>query len=166
MTIEADGAPMIVRSLVHGPHTYGFHPPRREVAMTAVSGSRLRVAWPPSLPDGRPGEEEQTMLSDRERQKLAQIEQDLIDDRRLADALSDHALRHRSRWLPAAVAGFGIVVLVLGLFCADGPLVLQGMAVAGVGFGWRWWRARRASARSPGRASGPSPARPAGHPPL
>jgi hypothetical protein len=85
------------------------------------------------------------MLSNHERRELARIERDLAaEDRRFTRILSASGRggdAGRRRWLPRAVFGFGILVLVAGLVAgADAGLMLQGLLITAVGVAWSWLR--------------------------
>lgn len=103
------------------------------------------------------------MLSDREQQELARIEEALeAEDRRFADGLRKGPQIGRARRWPArALLGFGVAVLVLGALASAGMLVLQGIVLTGAGVAWVRWQAARA-VRNDG-ATG-FPARPQAHP--
>ena len=86
------------------------------------------------------------MLSDHERQELAQIETRLADDRRLAGVLGAGRTARRRRWPVRALIVFGILLLVLGILADDGTLALEGTVISTVGFIWYYLRSRRPAA--------------------
>jgi hypothetical protein len=95
------------------------------------------------------------MLSDREREQLAGIEQALVaSDRRLAAAFSAGRPRRERRWPLRALSGFGVLLLVVGLLTATEVLLLQGLLCLGGAYAWRRWRGRRMD-----RPAGTDPAR-------
>jgi hypothetical protein len=103
------------------------------------------------------------MLSDREQQELARIEQALLaEDRRFAEGLRKGPRVDRTRRWPArALLAFGVFVIVIGALTSAGMLVFQGLVVTGAGVVWvRWQAARR------GYSDGATgfPVRPANHP--
>ena len=102
------------------------------------------------------------MLSDREQQELARIEQALLaEDRRFAEGLRKGPRLDRTRRWPArALLAFGILVIAIGALTSAGMLVFQGIAAAAAGVAWVRWQAAR-SGLSTG-ATGP--VRPANHP--
>jgi hypothetical protein len=106
------------------------------------------------------------MLSDREREQLAAIEEALrSEDRRLAASLSAAPPRRDRRWLLRALLGFGVFLLVIAVLTGADGLFLQGLLCVGGWFGWRRWQARhRPDAGSP-VADPPRGARPDGTPP-
>jgi hypothetical protein len=99
-----------------------------------------------------------TMLSDHERQELAQIETGLADDRRLAGVLGAGRAARRRRWPIRALIIFGIVLLVLGVLADDGTLALEGVVICTGGFIWYYLRSRR-SAAAPTGSEHPAPRR-------
>lgn len=106
------------------------------------------------------------MLSDREREQLARIEQALVaDDRRLAATLGATAPRAERRWPQRALLGFGVLLLVVAVLTGADGLFLQGLLCLAGWFGWRRWQARtRPEAGSP-VDDPPRGARPDGSPP-
>jgi Protein of unknown function (DUF3040) len=107
------------------------------------------------------------MLSDRERQQLADIEQALVaGDRRLAAAFRSGAPPAGPRWPVRALLGFGAFLLVVALLTGADGLFLQGLLCLGGGFAWRRWRSARSRDADGSPVSGPARgARPDGRPP-
>lgn len=107
------------------------------------------------------------MLSDREREELAAIEQRLTaGDGRLAAAFRSGAPPAERRWPIRALLGFGAFLLVIALLTGADGLFLQGLLCLGAGFGWRHWRTVRARDAGGSTAAGPPRgARPDGTPP-
>ena len=107
------------------------------------------------------------MLSDRERQQLADIEQALMaGDRRLAATFRSGAPPTGRRWPVRALLGFGVLLLVVALLTGADALFLQGLLCLGGGFAWRRWRAARSRATDGSTAADPARgARPDGTPP-
>jgi len=106
------------------------------------------------------------MLSDREREQLAAIEQSLMaDDRRLAASLSAVPVRRERRWPQRALLGFGVFLLVIAVLTGADGLFLQGLLCIGGWFGWRRWQARRRPDTDPAVNDPPRGARPDGTPP-
>jgi hypothetical protein len=106
------------------------------------------------------------MLNDRERQQLADIEQALAADRRLAASFRSGAPPAGRRWPVRALLGFGAFLLVVALLTGSDGLFLQGLLCLGGGFAWRHWRATRS--RGTGGSTAADPARdtrPDGTPP-
>lgn len=97
------------------------------------------------------------MLSDREREELARIEQGLVgSDRRLAAAFRSGAPPAPRRWPVRALLGFGAFLLVVAVLTGADGLFLQGLLCLTAGLVWRRWQARRARAEG-----GTAPADPA-----
>ena len=107
------------------------------------------------------------MLSDREREQLAGIEQALVtDDRRLAATFRTGTPPRERRWPLRALAGFGVFLLVIAVLTATDGLFLQGLLCLAIWYGWRRWRAARARAGTRSGVADPEhPARPDGTPP-
>ena len=87
------------------------------------------------------------MLSDRERQELALIEEGLrAEDRRFADAFrSGPRARRARRWPARALLAFGVFVVVVGVLTSTATLVIQGIVCVGGGIGWMRWQAVQAA---------------------
>jgi hypothetical protein len=78
------------------------------------------------------------MLSDRERQELALIEQRLqAEDRRFADGfqIGPRARRIR-RWPTRALLVFGVFVMAVGVLTSTEMLVMQGVLCVGAAIVW------------------------------
>ena len=88
------------------------------------------------------------MLSDRERRVLAMIEEGLrADEGRFVDALHATTARRdprQHRWAVRALAGFGVLLVVLGMVTDSGGLIMQGLLFGTAGVAWSRWRSRRA----------------------
>jgi hypothetical protein len=106
------------------------------------------------------------MLSDREREQLAGIEQALVaGDRRLAATLRSGPARER-RWPVRALLGFGVFLLVVALLTGADGLFLQGLLCLGGGYAWRRWRVARSRGADPSTVADPARgAKPDGTPP-
>jgi hypothetical protein len=107
------------------------------------------------------------MLSDREREQLAGIERALVaEDRRLAATLGTAAPARERRWLPRALLGFGVFLLVVAVLTGADGLFLQGVLCVAGAYVWRRWRTARARAAARGPvADPPRGAKPGGSPP-
>jgi hypothetical protein len=115
----------------------------------------------------RPQGGHEAMLSDREQQELARIEEALrADDRRFADSLRRGPRIGRTRRWPArALLGFGVAVLVIGVLTSAGMLVFQGILLTGAGVAWVRWLAAHGGSGDGAAGSRPRPgARPDGPP--
>ncbi|HZB19014.1 MAG TPA: DUF3040 domain-containing protein [Blastococcus sp.] len=89
------------------------------------------------------------MLSERERQELALIEESLRDDSRLAASFLDvrkPPLHLRRRVVRAAIIA-GLLIALSGLLLDAAGLVFQGALLAGGSYGWWAWRGKRSAAR-------------------
>jgi len=105
------------------------------------------------------------MLSDREQQELALIEEGLrAEDRRFADGFrSGPRVRRTRRWPARALLAFGVLVVVVGLLTSTATLILQGMVCVGGGIGWMRWQAFQAARAALADGAVPRPgARPDG----
>lgn len=108
------------------------------------------------------------MLSDSERHELALIEQGLqADDRRFAARFGPAPRTgRRRRWPVRATAGFGALLVLVGLLTSTDSLFLQGVLFLAVAVGWSRWRAAQEDrAGAADAAARPSDARPDGSPP-
>jgi Protein of unknown function (DUF3040) len=107
------------------------------------------------------------MLSDRERQQLADIERGLVaGDRRLATTFRSGAPPAERRWPVRALLGFGAFLLVVALLTGADGLFLQGLLCLGGGFAWRRWRTARSRDADRSPVADPTRgARPDGTPP-
>ena len=107
------------------------------------------------------------MLSDREREQLADIERALVDgDRRLAATFRTGAPPRERRWPLRALLGFGVFLLVVAVLTGTDGLFLQGLLCVGGAYVWRRWRAARARATAGAPvADPPRGAKPDGTPP-
>ena len=87
------------------------------------------------------------MLSDREQQELARIEESLLaEDRRLADSLRQGPrIDATRRWPARALLAFGIALIVIGALTSVETLILQGILATGGGIAWLRWQATRRS---------------------
>src|SRR3954451_6403432 len=107
------------------------------------------------------------MLSDREREQLAGIEQALVTgDRRLAATFRSGRPPRERRWPLRALAGFGVFLVVVAVLTSNDMLFVQGVLCLAIWFGGRRCRTVRAGARARAGISDPEhPARPDGPPP-
>ena len=89
------------------------------------------------------------MLSERERQELALIEQNLQDDSRLAASFLDGRKPplHLRRGVVRAAVVTGLLIALSGLLLGVAELFFQGALLAGGGYGWWTWRGKRSAAR-------------------
>ncbi len=95
------------------------------------------------------------MLTDRERQELALIEEGLRDDDRLAASFRDRRRPppYLRRGVVRAAIAVGLLIALSGLVVGAGEVFLQGVLLAGVGYGWWAWRGKRRAARWVGSAA-------------
>ena len=106
------------------------------------------------------------MLSDREREQLAGIEQALMaGDRRLAATFGPAAPRRQRRWPLRALFVLAVLLLVVGALASEVGLFLQGLACLAGWFGWRQWRTRTRPRAASAPADPPRDARRDGTPP-
>ena len=95
------------------------------------------------------------MLSEREERELGLIEQDLLDDGRLAAFLRGgrRPLHRRPPVVRTAIA-LGLVLILAGLMLSASGLALQGLLLAGTSYAWWRWKVKPASGRP---AAAPAP---------
>jgi hypothetical protein len=95
------------------------------------------------------------MLSEREQQELAQIEENLRADSRLAAFLLGRRRPplHLRRGVVRTAIVVGLLIALSGLVLGAGGLLLQGALLAGAGYGWWIWRGKRSAARWTGFAA-------------
>ncbi len=89
------------------------------------------------------------MLSDRERQELALIEEGLRDDSRLVASFQDGRRRplHRRAGIVRAAVVLGLILTVGGLILDAAAVTLQGLLLAGVSYVWWRWKVKPTLAR-------------------
>ena len=97
------------------------------------------------------------MLSDREQQQLALIEEGLRDDSRLVASLQDGPRRplHLRPGIVRAAVVLGLVLTVAGPILDATAVTLQGLLLAGASYLWWRWKVKPTLAR---------PARPTSRP--
>jgi len=97
------------------------------------------------------------MLSDYEQRELATITEGLADDRRLVEALSVDGPAPTWNRRIRALVGLGILLLVVGVVCGDGRLLLEGLLIGIPGMAWSRWRRWRPAKAADRNAATPNP---------
>jgi hypothetical protein len=104
------------------------------------------------------------MLSDRELQELAAIEEGLrAGDKRFGKGLRQGPRIDRTRrWPVRSLLVFGILLIVIGALTSTESLILEGILFTGIAVAWIRWQVVRAAKAGGGGGGGVS--RPANRP--